>query len=272
MVTLFAWMAQRRVSSKSWTRNASAASWRHSKAALWNLRPSLSRVTLMATSLTSRLKGILGMRSLVDFWNFLISRKATTPGRWRLGFGVAFFWGCFLGSGRFDGGDFGFPDELLELSPSSSPGVWAASFGFFDNPSFLFEDGPEESFLLYDFEVLRFTGWDPFRLVEEEVIFWAVVSGEFPPDDEPAFLAFVSLGSLVRLLMDLLDGPGVGFPPFCVFGGLLEDLFSLVLGFPLNGLLGPDSGPFLVVWLGRFKNPDESELVGDSSAMFEYNG
>ena len=83
IVTLFAWMAHRLVSSKRPTMYASQASWMANTAWLWNLRSLLYSV---AISLTSLWKGSLRMRSSVDFWNFRISRRATVPGRKRCGF------------------------------------------------------------------------------------------------------------------------------------------------------------------------------------------
>merc|ERR1712153_183769 len=70
-------MAQRLVSSKRPTMEASEASWRARTAEDWNLR---SFLKFPAISLTSLWKGSLRMRSSVDFWNFLISLRATVPG------------------------------------------------------------------------------------------------------------------------------------------------------------------------------------------------
>merc|ERR1719288_148609 len=83
MVTLLAWMAHRLVASKRPTREASDASWRAPMAADWNLRSVLKS---WAISLTRRWKGSLRMRSSVDFWYLLISRRATVPGRYLWGF------------------------------------------------------------------------------------------------------------------------------------------------------------------------------------------
>merc|ERR1740121_2803973 len=83
MVTLLAWMGHRLVASKSPTREASAASWRAMTAELWNLRSVLKSC---AISLTRRWKGSLRMRSSVDFWYLLISRRATVPGLYLWGF------------------------------------------------------------------------------------------------------------------------------------------------------------------------------------------
>merc|ERR1719341_912143 len=60
MVTLFAWMAQRLVSSKRPTRYASLASWRAITAELWNLRSVLKS---WAISRTRRWNGSLRMSS-----------------------------------------------------------------------------------------------------------------------------------------------------------------------------------------------------------------
>merc|ERR1719383_1637205 len=83
MVTLLAWIAQRLVSSNRPTRYASLASWRAPIAALWNLRSVLKS---WAISLTRRWKGSLRIRSSVDFWYLLISRRATVPGLYLRGF------------------------------------------------------------------------------------------------------------------------------------------------------------------------------------------
>merc|ERR1712072_1370432 len=77
MGTRLAWMAQRLVSSKSPTMYASAASWRARTAEDWNLRSFLKS---LAISLTSLWNGSFLMRSSVDFWNLLMSLRATVPG------------------------------------------------------------------------------------------------------------------------------------------------------------------------------------------------
>jgi hypothetical protein len=79
IVTLLAWMAAKLVSSNRPTRYASAASWRASTALDWNLRSVLKSWAISRTSLW---KGSLRMSSSVDFWYFLISRRATVPGRY----------------------------------------------------------------------------------------------------------------------------------------------------------------------------------------------
>merc|ERR1711905_30906 len=105
MVTRLAWMAQRLVSSKRPTRYASLASCRAITAELWNLRSVLKS---WAISLTRRWKGSLRMRSSVDFWYLLISRRATVPGLYLWGFltppvagadlRAALVASCFLGA------------------------------------------------------------------------------------------------------------------------------------------------------------------------------
>merc|ERR1739842_258917 len=76
-------MAPRLVSSNRPTRKASEASWRAMTAEDWKRRSVLKS---WAISLTRRWKGSLRMRSSVDFWYFLISRRATVPGRYLWGF------------------------------------------------------------------------------------------------------------------------------------------------------------------------------------------
>merc|ERR1719192_128547 len=76
-------MAQRLVSSKSPTREASLDSWRAITAELWKRRSVLKS---WAISLTRRWKGSLRMSSSVDFWYLLISRRATVPGLYLWGF------------------------------------------------------------------------------------------------------------------------------------------------------------------------------------------
>jgi len=83
IVTLFACMAHRLVSSNSPTMYASAASCSASTAWLWKRR---SLLYSCAISRTSRWNGSFLMSSSVDFWNLRISRRATVPGRKRCGF------------------------------------------------------------------------------------------------------------------------------------------------------------------------------------------
>merc|ERR1719232_1250882 len=80
MVTLLAWMAQRLGSSK---RPTMEASWRARTAEDWNLS---SLLYSEAISLTSLWNGSFLMSSSVDFWNLLISLRATVPGRNLCGF------------------------------------------------------------------------------------------------------------------------------------------------------------------------------------------
>ena len=101
MVTRFAWMAARFVSSKSETRYASDASCSAMTAEDWKRRSVYTKLSVdireakgdeahtlksCAISRTSRWKGSLRMRSSVDFWYRRISRSATVPGRKRWGF------------------------------------------------------------------------------------------------------------------------------------------------------------------------------------------
>jgi len=83
MVTLLAWIAHKLVSSKRPTKYASLASWRAATAELWNLKSVLKS---WAISRTKRWKGSLRIKSSVDFWYLLISRRATVPGRYLCGF------------------------------------------------------------------------------------------------------------------------------------------------------------------------------------------
>ena len=76
MVTRFACIAQRFVSSKSPTRYASLASCRAITAELWKRRSVLKSC---AISRTRRWNGSFLISSSVDFWYLLISRSATVP-------------------------------------------------------------------------------------------------------------------------------------------------------------------------------------------------
>ena len=103
MVTLFAWMAHRLVSSKTSTRYASDASCSAKTALPWNLKPLLM---FWAISRTSLWNGSFLIRRSVDFWYLRISLSATVPGRYRWGllippccgaaFLAAFFANAFL--------------------------------------------------------------------------------------------------------------------------------------------------------------------------------
>ena len=79
MVTRFAWMAHRLQSSNSPTITSSAASWSARRASAVHRYG--SRVKLFPISRTSRAKGSFLMRSSVLLWYFLISFRATVPGR-----------------------------------------------------------------------------------------------------------------------------------------------------------------------------------------------
>ena len=84
IVTHFAYMVQRLVSSMRPTKYASAASCRHIMALLWKCRSYLP--TSRAISQTSREKGSFLIRSLVLFLNCQISQRATVPGQYFLVF------------------------------------------------------------------------------------------------------------------------------------------------------------------------------------------
>ena len=83
IVTRPAWIEQMFTSSNILTRNDSDTSWRARSAVLWNRRPGHIRCE---TSLTSLWKESFRIKRSVDFWYFLISRRATVPGRKRRGF------------------------------------------------------------------------------------------------------------------------------------------------------------------------------------------
>ena len=84
IVTHFACMVQRLVSSMRPTKFASAASYRHIMVLPWKHKSVLS--TAWAISQTSCEKGSFLIRSLVLFWNCQISQRATVPGWYFLGF------------------------------------------------------------------------------------------------------------------------------------------------------------------------------------------
>lgn len=84
IVTRFAWMAHRFVSSKRCTRNASAASWSAMMACDCHLMPSSRGRNVRAISRTRREKGSFRIKRSVLFWSFLISRSANVPGRYLL--------------------------------------------------------------------------------------------------------------------------------------------------------------------------------------------
>ena len=84
IVTLFACMAHRLVSSKRDTKNASAASCRHIMVLPWKHMSVLP--TSWAISWTSREKGSFQIRSSVLFWYHQILQRATVPGQYFLVF------------------------------------------------------------------------------------------------------------------------------------------------------------------------------------------
>ena len=88
IVTLFACMAQRFVSSISLTKYASAASCRHNMACTWKHRSYLSTST--AISWTSHEKGLFQMRSSMLLWKRQILWRATVPSQ--------YLWGFFSGA------------------------------------------------------------------------------------------------------------------------------------------------------------------------------
>ena len=83
IVTCFACMVQRLVSSIL-TMYASVASWRAMIASAVNLHSPLPK--FWANSCTNHWNGNFLIRSSVDFWYLLISRRATVPGLYRCGF------------------------------------------------------------------------------------------------------------------------------------------------------------------------------------------
>ena len=84
IVTHFACMVQRLVSSMRPTKYASAASCRHIMVLPWKCRSYLP--TSRAISWTSREKGSFLIRNSVLFWNCQISQRATVPGQYFLVF------------------------------------------------------------------------------------------------------------------------------------------------------------------------------------------
>lgn len=87
MVTLFACIAHRLVSSNKWTRKASLASCRAWIAWLCHLSswPTWNGRIYCAISRTSREKGSFSISRSVDCWYRLISRSALVPGLKRCG-------------------------------------------------------------------------------------------------------------------------------------------------------------------------------------------
>ena len=80
MVTLLAWMAQRLQSSNKCTSTSSVASCRASNASAVHRKGSCRGVRSKVISRTSREKGSFRISRSVDFWYFLISRRAAVPG------------------------------------------------------------------------------------------------------------------------------------------------------------------------------------------------
>ena len=83
MVTRFAWIAHKLVSSNKPTRYASDASCNARTADDWNRRSVLKSCAISRTSLW---KGNLRINNSVLFWYLRISRRATVPGLYRCGF------------------------------------------------------------------------------------------------------------------------------------------------------------------------------------------
>ena len=83
MVTRLPWIAR----SFTWvnirTKCVSAASWRARRAVDWNLHGIVGYRSL-TTSRTRRWNENFRINNSVDFWYFLISRRATVPGRYLL--------------------------------------------------------------------------------------------------------------------------------------------------------------------------------------------
>ena len=77
IVTLLAWMAQRFISSKSWTTYDSVDSCKAARALLW-MRKSPRKPCKI--SFTRRWNGNRRIRKSVVFWYFLISLRAFVPG------------------------------------------------------------------------------------------------------------------------------------------------------------------------------------------------
>ena len=105
IVTRFAWIAHKFVSSKRPTKYASAASCKAKTAEPWNLKSPLKSC---AISLTNLWNGNLRINNSVDFWYLLISLNATVHGLYLCGFLTppvagadflaAFVASCFLGA------------------------------------------------------------------------------------------------------------------------------------------------------------------------------
>lgn len=85
MVTRLPWIADSWASSNNWTMNASAASCIANNAVAWYL------YLLSDICLITRLNDDLLISRSVDFWNFLVSRRATVPGLYLYGVGDGYF-------------------------------------------------------------------------------------------------------------------------------------------------------------------------------------
>lgn len=93
-VTRFAWIEQRYASERKQTRNASAASCKHSMDACCHRNSAPNGWRSSKICLTNRAKGAFRMRRWVVFWYCRISFSAKFPCLWRLGVD------CFLGCER----------------------------------------------------------------------------------------------------------------------------------------------------------------------------
>ena len=111
IVTCFACMVQRLVSSMRLTKYASAASYRHIMVFPWKCRSYLP--TSRAISWTSHEKESFLMRSLELFWNCQISQRATVPGRYFLVFLTLPAWRNFLLGGFASHGRWELPPDWL---------------------------------------------------------------------------------------------------------------------------------------------------------------
>ena len=85
MVTRLPWIAMSFTWSNIRTRKSSLASWRARRAVDWKRKFRVGNIS-WTISLTRRWNGSFRMRSSVLFWYRRISRRATVPGRKRLGF------------------------------------------------------------------------------------------------------------------------------------------------------------------------------------------
>ena len=86
IVTRFACIAHRFISSIRRTSQASMASWMANKAEAWNRRPILKSCVISLTNLATH---NFRQSSSMLFWNFLICQSATVPGQYLWGFLIA---------------------------------------------------------------------------------------------------------------------------------------------------------------------------------------